>query len=179
MALLSAPVFNAMPGMRRASQSLRNSMAFNYIAVLGAGAWGAALALTCARAGRRVTLWEHDPANAAQLAGKRESLFLPGVALDARIVIARDLAEAARAQAILLVVSAQAVRGVAQALAPLLAGHACGRLRQGHRTRQQEVHDRSDRRVCRKRGPSHFVWPKLCRRRGTRHAHRRHACGSG
>src|SRR6516225_880135 len=122
MALLSAPVFNAMPGMRRASQSLRNSMAFNYIAVLGAGAWGAALALTCARAGRRVTLWEHDPANAAQLAGKRESLFLPGVALDARIVIARDLAEAARAQAILLVVPAQAVRGVAQALAPLLAG---------------------------------------------------------
>src|SRR5215471_16709878 len=122
MALLSAPVFNAMPGMRRASQSLRNSMAFNYIAVLGAGARGAALALTCARAGRRVTLWEHDPANAAQLAGKRESLFLPGVALDARIVIARDLAEAARAQAILLVVPAQAVRGVAQALAPLLAG---------------------------------------------------------
>src|SRR5215831_7887911 len=122
MALLSAPVFNAMPGMRRASQSLRNSMAFNYIAVLGAGAWGAALAITCARAGRRVTLWEHDPANAAQLAGKRESLFLPGVALDAGIVIARDLAEPARAQAILLVVPAQAVRGVAQALAPLLAG---------------------------------------------------------
>ena len=97
-------------------------MAFDHIAVLGAGAWGTALALTCARAGRRVTLWEHDPANAAQLAGKRESLFLPGVALDGHIVIARDLAEAARAQAILLVVPAQAVRGVAQAVAPLFAG---------------------------------------------------------
>jgi glycerol-3-phosphate dehydrogenase (NAD(P)+) len=97
-------------------------MAFDHIAVLGAGAWGTALALTCARAGRRVTLWEHDPANGAHLAGKRESLFLPGIALDARIVIAHDLAEAARAQAILLVVPAQAVRGVAQALAPLLFG---------------------------------------------------------
>jgi len=54
-------------------------MAFERIAVLGAGAWGTALALTCARAGRNVTLWEHDAANAEQLATKRESLFLPGV----------------------------------------------------------------------------------------------------
>ncbi len=43
-------------------------MAFNHIAVIGAGAWGTALALTCARAGRKVTLWEHDAKNAAQLA---------------------------------------------------------------------------------------------------------------
>ncbi|MGA7791145.1 MAG: FAD-dependent oxidoreductase, partial [Xanthobacteraceae bacterium] len=54
-------------------------MAFNHIAVIGAGAWGSALALTCARAGRRVTLWEQDPANAEQLKAKRESRFLPGV----------------------------------------------------------------------------------------------------
>ena len=40
-------------------------MAFNHIAVIGGGAWGSALALTCARAGRKVTLWEHDAANAA------------------------------------------------------------------------------------------------------------------
>ena len=52
-------------------------MAFNHIAVIGAGAWGTALALTCARAGRKVTLWEHDAANAANIAQKRESLFLP------------------------------------------------------------------------------------------------------
>jgi glycerol-3-phosphate dehydrogenase (NAD(P)+) len=97
-------------------------MAFNHIAVIGAGAWGSALALTCARAGRKVTLWEHDAANAAQLAAKRESLFLPGVRLDDGIVISGDLGEAARAQAILLVVPAQAVRVVAKALAPLLAG---------------------------------------------------------
>ncbi len=94
---------------------------FNHIAVIGGGAWGSALALTCARAGRQVTLWEHDAANAAQLANKRESLFLPGVRIDDSILIAGNLAEAARAQAILLVVPAQAVRAVAKSLAPLIA----------------------------------------------------------
>jgi glycerol-3-phosphate dehydrogenase (NAD(P)+) len=95
-------------------------MAFNHIAVIGAGAWGSALALTCARAGRTVTLWEQDAANAKQLATKRESLFLPGVRLDDSIAIAGDLADAAHAEALLLVVPAQSVRAVAKALAPLL-----------------------------------------------------------
>jgi glycerol-3-phosphate dehydrogenase (NAD(P)+) len=96
-------------------------MAFNHIAVIGAGAWGTALALTCARAGRNVTLWEQDAANAAQLAKMRESLFLPGVRIDDRIHLAADLGAAARSEAILLVVPAQAVRSVAKALAPLAA----------------------------------------------------------
>ena len=99
------------------------TIAFNHIAVIGAGAWGSALALTCARAGRSVTLWEHDAANAGNSRKKRESLFLPGVRIDECIAIAADLADAARAQAILLVVPAQAVRSVAKALAPLLAAH--------------------------------------------------------
>ncbi|MFZ3361248.1 MAG: NAD(P)H-dependent glycerol-3-phosphate dehydrogenase [Xanthobacteraceae bacterium] len=95
-------------------------MAFNHIAVIGAGAWGSALALTCARAGRRVTLWEQDPANAEQLKAKRESRFLPGVRIEDAVGIAGDLGEAARAEAILLVVPAQAARTVAASLAPLL-----------------------------------------------------------
>jgi glycerol-3-phosphate dehydrogenase (NAD(P)+) len=96
-------------------------MAFDSIAVIGAGAWGTALALTCARAGRTVTLWEHDAANAESLTKKRESLFLPGVPIDESIRIAPELAEAAQAQALLLVVPAQAVRSAATALSPLLA----------------------------------------------------------
>jgi glycerol-3-phosphate dehydrogenase (NAD(P)+) len=96
-------------------------MAFDSIAVIGAGAWGTALALTCARAGRTVTLWEHDAANAENLKKKRESLFLPGVRIPDEIAIATDLAAAARAQALLLVVPAQAVRSAAQKLAPLVA----------------------------------------------------------
>jgi glycerol-3-phosphate dehydrogenase (NAD(P)+) len=90
------------------------------ISVLGGGAWGTALAQTCARAGRDVTLWEHEPGNAAQLEAKRESKFLPGVRLDDAIKVTRDLGQAAEADAILLVVPAQAVRAVCTALAKLV-----------------------------------------------------------
>jgi glycerol-3-phosphate dehydrogenase (NAD(P)+) len=95
-------------------------MSFEQIAVIGGGAWGTALALTCARAGRMVSLWEADPANAAHLAVHRESRFLPGVRLDDRIAVVADLAEAAHAEALLLVVPAQALRAVTKALSPLL-----------------------------------------------------------
>jgi glycerol-3-phosphate dehydrogenase (NAD(P)+) len=95
-------------------------MSINRIAVLGGGAWGTALAQTCARTGRAVTLWEHEPGNAASLETKRESLFLPGVRLDNGIKVTRDLATAARADAILLVVPAQAMRAVCTALAKVM-----------------------------------------------------------
>jgi glycerol-3-phosphate dehydrogenase (NAD(P)+) len=95
-------------------------MTYERIAVVGGGAWGTALALTCTRAGRSVSLWESDPANAAHLAVHRESRFLPGVRLGDRVAVVADLAEAARAEAILLVVPAQAVRAVTKALSPLL-----------------------------------------------------------
>jgi glycerol-3-phosphate dehydrogenase (NAD(P)+) len=96
-------------------------MPFNHIAVIGAGAWGTALALTCARASRRVTLWEPDAGSAAQLAKSRESAYLPGIRIDDTVTIARDPAEVARAEALLLVVPAQAVRAVTISLAPKLA----------------------------------------------------------
>jgi glycerol-3-phosphate dehydrogenase (NAD(P)+) len=94
---------------------------YNSIAVLGGGAWGTALAQTAARAGREVTLWEHDPNNAAQLESARESLYLPGVTLEPAVKVTRDLAEAARADAILLVVPAQVLRQVVTSLSPLIA----------------------------------------------------------
>ncbi|WP_022723750.1 NAD(P)H-dependent glycerol-3-phosphate dehydrogenase [Rhodopseudomonas sp. B29] len=93
---------------------------FDRIAVLGGGAWGSALAQTAARAGRNVVLWEHDAKNAQQLIDKRESLYLPGVTLDPAITITRDLTEAARAEAILLVIPAQVLRAVVTQLEPLI-----------------------------------------------------------
>ena len=92
-------------------------MTIQKISVLGGGAWGTALALTCARAGRDVTLWEFDAGNAEHLAGKRESRFLPGVKLDDAIKVTRDLGDAAKSDAILLVVPAQALRSVCTSLA--------------------------------------------------------------
>jgi glycerol-3-phosphate dehydrogenase (NAD(P)+) len=91
-------------------------MAFERITILGGGAWGTALANVTARAGRAVTLWEHDEANADELSEKRESRFLRGVRIEDSIAVTRDLAQAARAEAILLVVPAQAMRSVVKAL---------------------------------------------------------------
>src|SRR3984957_16296655 len=99
-------------------------MSIDHVAVVGGGAWGTALALTCARAGRSVALWEGDPANAAHLRVHRESRFLPGVPLDDRIGVVTDFAGAGSPGAILIVVPVQAVRGVTKALAPLLASGA-------------------------------------------------------
>jgi glycerol-3-phosphate dehydrogenase (NAD(P)+) len=95
-------------------------MTINHIGVLGGGAWGTALAQTCARAGRAVALWEHETGNATQLESKRESKFLPGVRVEDAVKVTRDLAQAAKADALLLVVPAQAMRSVCTALAKLV-----------------------------------------------------------
>ncbi len=93
------------------------------ISVLGGGAWGTALAQTCARAGRDVTLWEFDAGNAEHLNTQRESRYLPGVKLESSIKVTRALAEASRADAILLVVPAQAMRSVIASLAQTMAAN--------------------------------------------------------
>jgi glycerol-3-phosphate dehydrogenase (NAD(P)+) len=98
-------------------------MSFEKITILGGGAWGTALANVTARAGRAVTLWEHDAANATALAERRESRFLRGVRIEDRIAVTRDLAQAARAEAILLVVPAQAMRSVVKALDAAITPH--------------------------------------------------------
>jgi glycerol-3-phosphate dehydrogenase (NAD(P)+) len=95
-------------------------MSIERIAVLGGGAWGTALAEAAGRAGRKVSLWEFDAANAQSLAQKRESKFLPGFKISDAIDVIHDLG--AIADAILLVVPAQATRVVAKQLSSTLAG---------------------------------------------------------
>jgi glycerol-3-phosphate dehydrogenase (NAD(P)+) len=85
-------------------------MAFDHIAVLGAGAWGTALANLAAQGGHSVTLWARDPARAAAMEQSRENPRLPGARLDERVEVTDSLADAAKADAILLVVPAQALR---------------------------------------------------------------------
>src|SRR5687768_6897259 len=48
-------------------------MSLDRVTVLGAGAWGSALANVAARAGRRVTLWARDPKAAAAIDKAREN----------------------------------------------------------------------------------------------------------
>lgn len=102
---------------------MSSTMALDRISVMGGGAWGTALAIACAQAGRNVTLWEFDAGNAAHLTQTRESRFLPGIKLDGHIQVTRDLDEAAKAQAILLVVPAQVVRSVTRDLSQRIAAN--------------------------------------------------------
>ncbi|HUB14926.1 MAG TPA: NAD(P)H-dependent glycerol-3-phosphate dehydrogenase [Acetobacteraceae bacterium] len=57
------------------------------VSVVGAGAWGIALAIQAARAGANVLLWARDPARAAELAAGRESPRLPGVRLPTQVTV--------------------------------------------------------------------------------------------
>ena len=55
----------------------------NSVAVIGAGAWGTALAGVAARAGRDVVLYARNAENAAQMKLAHANPRLPGVRLDA------------------------------------------------------------------------------------------------
>ena len=87
------------------------------IAVLGAGAWGTALAVQAARAGHAVTLWGRDRARVAEMAKARENArYLPGVKLSPAITPTEDLGAVAGSVLILAVVPAQHLRAVLQRL---------------------------------------------------------------
>jgi glycerol-3-phosphate dehydrogenase (NAD(P)+) len=93
-------------------------MAFDRIAVVGAGAWGTALANVIARAGRSVLLAARTGADV--LAKTRESPRLPAVRLDDRVAVAPMGAELSGCDAILLAVPSQATRAATHAIAPML-----------------------------------------------------------
>jgi glycerol-3-phosphate dehydrogenase (NAD(P)+) len=90
------------------------------VAVIGAGAWGTALAAVAARAGRDVVLYARDAANSAAINATRANPKLSGVTLDGGIAVTNDLATAARAEIILIATPAQHLRAAVTALAPHL-----------------------------------------------------------
>ena len=92
------------------------------IAVVGAGAWGTALANAAALAGNAVVLWSRDAEAAARLQATRENSSLPGVALHARVSATARTQHLADARAVLLVVPAQAIRAATAALPPFAPG---------------------------------------------------------
>ena len=94
---------------------------FDKVAVIGAGAWGTALAALAARAGREVVLCARDTATATQIAATRINPKLPGMTLAADIDVTDDVARAAQADIILIATPAQSLRAAVAALAPHLA----------------------------------------------------------
>jgi len=103
------------------SETFTNPVAYGHVGVIGAGAWGTALAIAAARAGRQVTLWAREEAAAGAINGGHENAaYLPGVRLPAAISATTGLARAAFADAVLLVVPAQHVRATVSTVQMLL-----------------------------------------------------------
>src|ERR1700694_1172068 len=94
---------------------------YKSVAVIGAGAWGTALAGVAARAGRDVVLYARSSEHAAQIAATRVNPKLSGGRLDASIGVTDDIALAAGADIILIATPAQNLRQAVIALAPHLA----------------------------------------------------------
>ncbi len=88
------------------------------LAIIGGGAWGTSLAMVACRAGSLPTLWARDPDVVATINRRHQNpLFLPGVILDPAIAATTDMAFATEgAQAALLAVPAQFLRGVMEVL---------------------------------------------------------------
>ena len=89
------------------------------IAVLGAGAWGTALARLLQESGTNaVTLWAHEPARLEQIAqAHTNELYLPGITLPTEWTLEPNLAKAvANCECIVVAVPSKAFREVTGAL---------------------------------------------------------------
>jgi glycerol-3-phosphate dehydrogenase (NAD(P)+) len=90
-------------------------------AVIGAGAWGTALAMVVGRAGGTAVIWAYEKEVADDINTRHENpRFLPGVVIDPAIRATTDLAAAADADALLVVTPAQHLRSTLLRLRGLL-----------------------------------------------------------
>lgn len=90
---------------------------YKTIAVVGAGAWGTALALVASANAKNVLLWAREPEVVADIGSSHQNRrFLPDVTLPENIEATGDIRRAAEADALLLVAPAQHVREVGTAI---------------------------------------------------------------
>ncbi|GAB2178049.1 NAD(P)H-dependent glycerol-3-phosphate dehydrogenase [Dongia sp. agr-C8] len=100
-------------------------MKMQRISIIGAGAWGTALAILAQRAGCATMLWVRRPEQAAELARDRENAaYLPGIALGPAIRVETDLGLALDADAVLYAQPAQHFRDFCRKASPLWKGAA-------------------------------------------------------
>lgn len=89
------------------------------VSVIGAGAFGTALAQLYTLAGHHTVLWAREADFATALAAERENKkYLPGHALDDRLHITNDLARAMQSDIILCAIPSQHMRGILQQMQP-------------------------------------------------------------
>ncbi len=90
---------------------------FQSVGVIGAGAWGTALAAVAARAGRKTVLWGRDPSVIDALNTSRQNpRYLPDIRLAEPVTATAEIENAADCDLILLAIPTQNVRAVAGTL---------------------------------------------------------------
>ena len=93
------------------------------IAILGAGSWGTALAVHCARIGHDVRLWGRDPALMDEIARtRRNAQYLPDIPIPDRVTATAALDVAlAGAPMVIAAVPSHGMRNVLRSAAPFMA----------------------------------------------------------
>ena len=94
------------------------------IAIIGAGGWGTALAITMARAGRDVRLWAFEPYLVQTMIATRENpIYLPSVRVPDSVRVTNSLEEVVRgARIVMMAVPSHVYRQVFSRMLPLLNG---------------------------------------------------------
>lgn len=96
----------------------------NRISVIGAGAWGTALALAAFRAGLTVNLWSFSLDKAELMNQRHENVCrLPGIALDPMIQATTDPQDTTDADVIILAPPAQFMRSTCEAFHKIWPSH--------------------------------------------------------
>ncbi|CAN1562293.1 GpsA Glycerol-3-phosphate dehydrogenase [Paracoccaceae bacterium] len=85
------------------------------IGIIGAGAFGTALAVALTKGGREVRLWARDPAQVVAMRQSRRNAALPGVELPEGLTFHSDMADVAGGAALLLAVPMQSLGAVLDA----------------------------------------------------------------
>ncbi len=98
---------------------------FTKTAIIGAGAWGTALALTASHNGGDVVLWTYQETEAAKIRETRLSLCpIEGARpLPDNVLVTSDWADVEGANLVIVVVPSVAMRSVAQSLAAIKLGN--------------------------------------------------------
>ncbi len=87
------------------------------VAVLGAGAWGTAMARLLHQSGVQTSLWGHDPAHVEEIRNTgRNERYLPGITLPREIQLQTDLNSVVSADFMVVAVPSKAFRNVTKVL---------------------------------------------------------------